>query len=283
MLETMQHKTSGEELLEKFIESAPAQAASALENMPLSEAVFWMTSLRAQSLVLCFEQMNPKKAAPLLRRLPIKQAVFIISRLNAQCAAQMMLNLPAPYKERLTAALEPEMAKTLSEVLSYPQGSAARLMQNNFTVFKTDTKVKDILARIKTVKNRIPYCVYIVDKTGRAAGCIKTAELAFCNEESVAGSVMSPDFEKLSPFDSQSKVLSLFKLSNALILPVIDAEGYLLGVINASRLMDGPQKPQANISAAQKNTFELPAKYNMLIALGGAVLLLLFVLFKYLS
>lgn len=280
MLETMQHKASGDELLEKFIESAPAQAAAALENMPLSEAVFWLTSLRAQSILLCFEHMNPKKAAPLLRRLPIKQSVFIITRLGGEVAAQIMLNLPAPYKARLSAALEPDLAKVLGEVLSYPKDSAARIMQNNFMVFKTDIKIKDIKEKLKVLKNRMPYCVYVIDKTGRAAGCIKTAELAFCKDDALAGSVMSPDFEKLTPFDSLNKVLSLFRLSNAATIAVVDEEGFLTGVINAAQLI-GEQKQSAALkNNAAAKPFE---KYNVLIALSASALLLVFVLYKYLS
>lgn len=280
MLETMQHKASGDELLEKFIESAPAQAAAALENMPLSEAVFWLTSLRAQSILLCFEHMNPKKAAPLLRRLPIKQSVFIITRLGGEVAAQIMLNLPAPYKARLSAALEPDLAKVLGEVLSYPKDSAARIMQNNFMVFKTDIKIKDIKEKLKVLKNRMPYCVYVIDKTGRAAGCIKTAELAFCKDDALAGSVMSPDFEKLTPFDSLNKVLSLFRLSNAATIAVVDEEGFLTGVINAAQLIGGQTQSAALKNNAAAKPFE---KYNVLIALSAAALLLVFVLYKYLS
>jgi len=272
MLETMQHKASGDELLEKFIQTSPSQAAAALEDMPLGEAVFWLTSLRAQSIFLCFEHMNPKKSAPLLRRLPIKQAVYIISRLKTEIAAKIMVNLPAPYKERLNAALEPHTAQTIQKVLSYPQGSAARLMQNNYLAFKTDSKIKEITDKLKILKNKMPFCVYITDKTGHVAGCLKTAELAFCRPEALAGSVMTPEFEKFSPYDTYAEVLRVFKLSSSPSIAVVDAENFLLGVISVNELLE---KGEKSVSSP------VCAKHTALIAAVFAALLLLFILFKY--
>lgn len=204
-----------------------------LETLPLNEAVYWVSSLKAQSIVAALENMTPKKAAVLLRRLPSKQAAHIVLGLNAARAGELILALPPHYKKKLADNLEPSLLNSLENILAAPKGSVARAMGGNYFTFKTDAKIKDITAKIKSLpKNRIPAAVYIIDKSGRLAGTVKTAELAFYGPDAAAGSIMSAAFDKLAPLDDARQALKIFKSSGAAVLPVVDGDGFLLGTVN---------------------------------------------------
>lgn len=248
MFDTMQHKTSGAKMLEDFISASPEKAALAVEQMALSEAVFWVSGLRASAIISCLENMNPKKAAFLLRRLHIKQAARIMQGLKAERAGEIMLNLPIHYKKRLIDTLAPGQIKALEDVLNYPQDSAARIMKNDFISFKTDAKVKDIIARIKTLPAaKVPLSIYILDKAGKLCGVLPTSHLSFYPAESLAGSVMTADFVKLSPFDSLAKAEAALSADNTALLPVSDEDGTLLGVVSlwALKKLSAPKKEPA--------------------------------------
>lgn len=233
-------------MLEDFISAEPQKAAAALEQMALSEAVFWVSGLRASSLIACLQEMNPKKAAFLLRRLNIKQAARILQGLSAGSAGEIMLSLPLHYKKRLIDTLEPNQIKALEDVISYPDESAARFMKGDFLSFKTDTKLKDIAAKLKSIPAaKMPVCVFIADKSGRLCGVLPAAQLALNSPESLAGSVMLKEFVKLTPFESVSRARALFAQNSTALLPVTDSDGILLGVLCLWDLDKPVKKPAA--------------------------------------
>lgn len=285
MFDTMQHKTSGSKMLEDFISASPDKAALSFEQAALSEAVFWLSGLRASSIISCLENMNPKKAAFLLRRLHIKQAARIMQGLKAERAGEIMLDLPIHYKKRLIDALDPSQIKALEEVLAYPRASAARFMKSDFITFKTDAKVKDIIARIKTLPSpKVPLAVYILDKAGKLCGVLPTSQLSFYPPESLAGSVMTADFIKLSPFDGVKKAKALLLKNNLAMLPVIDSESVLLGVVSLWSLQ-GCDKEEASSApsaagGAPKNTVSVNLKPALIALLFVLVTLVSFAIFK---
>lgn len=281
----MQHKTSGSKMLEDFISASPDKAALSFEQAALSEAVFWLSGLRASSIISCLENMNPKKAAFLLRRLHIKQAARIMQGLKAERAGEIMLDLPIHYKKRLIDALDPSQIKALEEVLAYPRASAARFMKSDFITFKTDAKVKDIIARIKTLpSSKVPLAVYILDKAGKLCGVLPTSQLSFYPPESLAGSVMTADFIKLSPFDGVKKAKALLLKNNLAMLPVIDSESVLLGVVSLWSLQ-GCDKEEAfsapsTVGGAPKNTVSVNLQPALIALLFVLVTLVSFAIFK---
>ncbi|MDD6173887.1 MAG: CBS domain-containing protein [Elusimicrobia bacterium] len=285
MFDTMQHKTSGSKMLEDFISASPDKAALSFEQTALSEAVFWLSGLRASSIISCLENMNPKKAAFLLRRLHIKQAARIMQGLKAERAGEIMLDLPIHYKKRLIDALDPSQIKALEEVLAYPRASAARFMKSDFITFKTDAKVKDIITRIKTLPSpKVPLAVYILDKAGKLCGVLPTSQLSFYPPESLAGSVMTADFIKLSPFDGVKKAKALLLKNNLAMLPVIDSESVLLGVVSLWSLQ-GCDKEEASsapstVGGAPKNTVSVNLKPALIALLFVLVTLVSFAIFK---
>lgn len=282
MFDTMQHKSSGSKMLEEYIAANPDKAARSVEDMALSEAVFWFSGLRASSIIICLEHMNPKKAAFLLRRLHVKQAARIMQGLNARRAGEIMLNLPPHYKKRLADSLEAGQVKALREVLDYPLGSAARLMKNDFLSFKTDAKIKDIVARLKTLpSNKMPLSVFILDKGGKLCGVMGTGQLAFYPQDSLAGSVMSGEFIKLGPFDDIAKARDIMLKNKLALLPITDGDDTLLGVVSLWDLRS--ETPEAAKGEARNSAADV--KKNFKPALAAALFILAvaisFIIFKF--
>lgn len=277
MFDTMQHKSSGSKILEEYIAASPDKAARSVEDMALSEAVFWFSGLRASSIIICLEHMSAKKAAFLLRRLHIKQAARIMQGLSARRAGEIMLNLPPHYKRRLADSLEQGQLKAMQEVLNYPKASAARVMKNDFLSFKTDAKVKDIIARLKTLpSNKIPLSVFILDKGGKLCGVIATGQLAFYTQDSLAGSVMN-GFIKLSPFDDVAKARDLLMKNKLSLLPVTDADNTLLGVVSVWDL----SKAESAQPAREKSDQNIKSGGGRFVPLIAALLFVLAVIISF--
>lgn len=230
-------------ITEKFITAAPQAAARALESLATHETLILISPLKAQTLITCFNHMDPCKAAAVLRRLPARQGAYVFSRLDVVQAARMMKEFSQPYREKLSSALKPEFVALLSQVLAYPAGSVGALMSTDFVALKTDAKVADAVERLKTLpRKKLPAVCFVTAKDGQLKGVIRTAEMLFYSHTSALGSVMSADFASLAPQDSLQHAALLFKQTQSPLLPVLDADGKILGVLDA-RLPALPAKP----------------------------------------
>lgn len=254
-------------LLESLISQNPQKAAQEIASLPLAEACSLLGAIKNESIIPCLENMPPKNAAFLLRRLPSKQAALILCRMQSEKAAETAAQLPAHYKNKL-AAENADFLENLEDVLSYPKDSAGRLMRPVPLSFKTDVKVGDITERLKNYpKSKLPLVIFILDKAGRLAGSLKTAELAFLSAQSPLGSVMTrrTQEETLLPTDDAAKISRIYKKSGDFYIPVVDKNGLLLGVISPERIIEIcsrelPFANNRNTAFALKETFTQNSK-----------------------
>ncbi len=240
MPKIMQQRQTTLRLLESLIGQNPQKAAQELAALPLAEACSLLGSIKNESIIPCLENMPPKNAAFLLRRLPSKQAALILCRMQSQKAAETAAQLPEHYKNKL-ASENAETLENLENILSYPKDSAGRLMRPAPLSFKTDVKVADITERLKNYpKSKLPIVIFVLDKAGRLAGSLKTAELAFLSAQSPLGSVMTrrEREETLLPADDAAKISRIYKKSGDFYIPVVDKEGLLLGIITPEQIIE---------------------------------------------
>ncbi len=233
------HKVSGAQILAAYIKDSPQKAALALQSVSLSEAVFWLSSLTSADLTSALNFMEVKKAAVILRRLPLKQGARTLLSLNPQKAGEVLKYVPPFYKKRLEGELSPEELKVFNEAKLAPKSSIASIIKPAVLTFKTDTKIEEVLQKIKTLpKNKIPQNIYILDKQSRLCGLIKTTALAILPVNSSCGSVMEKPTLTLNletSFKKAKQILTQNKISN---LPVVNKENILCGELS---LWDFPQ------------------------------------------
>lgn len=233
------HKVSGTQIIAAYIKDSPQKAALALQSVSLSEAVFWLSSLTLADLTAVLNFMEVKKAAVILRRLPLKQGARTLLNLNPQKSGEVLKYVPPFYKKRLEGELTPAELKVFNEAKLAPKTSIASIIKPAILTFKTDTKIDEILQKIKTLpKNKIPQNIYILDKQNRLCGILKTTALAILPVNSSCGSAMEKPVLTLNletSFKKAKQILTQNKISH---LPVVNKENILCGELS---LWDFPQ------------------------------------------
>ena len=223
-------------MTEKFITAEPKAAATALASLATHEVILLIGGLKAQTLVAALNPMDPPKAAAVLRRLPLKQACYVLAHLEGTQAAKLWKEFATPYQERLKSVLEPAFVELLQEASGFEPGSVGHVMQTDFVAVRTETKVGELINRLKNLpRKKLPLMCLVTDKSGELKGIIRTAELAFFNQQSLCGSVMSQTRSVL-PDMSMSVVMPVFQTEETDILPVTNQEHVLLGIIERSSL-----------------------------------------------
>jgi len=227
------HKVSGAQILAQYIKDCPQKAALALQNISLSEAVFWLSSLTLADLTAVLAFMEDKKAAVILRRLPLKQGARALINLNPQKAGEILKYVPPFYKKRLEGELKPEELKIFNEAKLAPKNTIASIIKPAILVFKTDVKIEEILQKIKTLpKNKIPQNIYIFDKQNRLCGIIKTSVLAILPSNTSCGSIMEKPHLTLNLETQITKAKRILMQNKVTDLPVVNKENILCGELS---------------------------------------------------
>lgn len=226
-------------LAEKFITTAPQAAGRVLGSMATHEVVLLVSPLKAQTLVTCFNNMEPCKAAAVLRRLPARQAGYVFSRLDVMQAARMMKEFSQPYREKLSASLKPEFVALLKGALAFAPNSVGARMSTDFVSVKTDAKAADVIERLKNMpRKKLPPVCFVTAKDGQLKGAVRVAELLFYPEDSAVGSLMSADYAVLTPGEGETSAMQKFKACQWPLLPVVDGQNKLLGVLSPKLAAD---------------------------------------------
>ncbi len=216
----------------KFIEAAPQQAAEALSSRATHEVLLLVSSQKAQTLIAVLNVMEPAKAAAVLRRIAFKQAAYVFSHLEVVQAAKLWKEFATPYQERLKEVLAPAFVELLTQAGGFAANSVGRVMQTDFMAVRTETKITDLVARLKNLpRKKLPAACFVTGKNGELKGSISTVELVFLNPQAVCGSVMNKNVCGVKPQDSLVAAQALFDKEETALLPVVNEKNILVGAL----------------------------------------------------
>lgn len=220
-------------MTEKFIAAAPQAAAQALAVLATHEVLLLVGGLKAQSLVAVLNPMDAPKAAAVLRRLPLKQACYVLTHLDVPQAAKLWKEFATPYQARLKSVLPAAFVQLVQAASGFEPGSVGNVMCTDFVAVRTETKVAELVGRLKNLpRKKLPLVCFVTGRNDELKGVIATAELAFFNPQAVCGSVMRKNARALKPQDSLAAAQALFNEEETAALPVVNEDGILIGALD---------------------------------------------------
>ncbi|MFG0317157.1 MAG: magnesium transporter [Planctomycetota bacterium JB042] len=90
-----------------------------------------------------------------------------------------------------------------------------------------------------------PSNIYVVDDANKLIGVISMRDLVIAARDAPLGSLMRPDVLTVGPFDEKQRALEVLSGRGFTSLPVVDAQGHLLGVVRATQLLEGARDAAA--------------------------------------
>ncbi len=232
-------------ITEKFIASAPKEAAVALAGLATHEVLLLISGLKAQTLVAVLNPMDPAKAAAILRRLPFKQAGYVLTHLQVSQAAKLWKEFSAPYQERLKEVLAPAFIGLLCEKGGFPAHAVGAHLRTDVVAVRTETTVAELVKQLKNLpRTKLPPVCFVTGKNGELKGTIRTVELVFLNPQAVCGSVMGRENVTVKPHETVQEVAPRFAQAQTDALAVVDENGLLVGMLAKAEALACPPAPK---------------------------------------
>ena len=182
-----------------------------------------------------FIELNESIQSEVLQLLSIDSLIKIIKRLESDNAIKILENLSKAVKEKVLEKLPPKDKFLLQEGLSYPEDSAARIMQREFTAVPSNWTVGQTIDYLREDKD-LPeefLEIFIVDNDFKPIGTVPSSRVLRTSRDLKMNSIMREMPVLISVNMDKEEVGLTFENYNLVSAGVVNKENKLVGMITA--------------------------------------------------
>ena len=211
----------------------PSDAADIIENL-VPENRLKLIELEGFNLdPEIFTELNESIQTEVFIILSIESIVNILKRLESDNALKILENLDEKKKNIVLNKLPPKDRFLLQEGLSFPEDSAARIMQREFTAIPSNWSVGQTIDYLRENKD-LPeefLEIFIIDNNFKPVGTVSSSKVLRTSRESKMSSVMN-ETQVLIPVNmDKEEVGHIFENYNLVSAGVVDKDNKLVGMI----------------------------------------------------
>ena len=182
-----------------------------------------------------FVELNESIQSEVLQLLSIDSIIKIIKRLESDNAIKILENLEKDTKEKVLDKLPPKDKFLLEEGLSYPEDSAARIMQREFTAVPSNWTVGQTIDYVREDKD-LPeefLEIFIVDNDFKPIGTVPSSRVLRTSRDLKMNSIMIEMPVLISANMDKEEVGHTFENYNLVSAGVVNKNNKLVGMITA--------------------------------------------------
>jgi magnesium transporter len=224
----------------KFYDLHPAEAGHRLLELGEEKAADRLRSVEPDFAAEALESLDPWQSSGIFRKLTRELKAELLERMSPDDSVDLLQEIPEEEKEAVLPLLSELIRQRLTSLLKYPEDTAGGTMSPRALslpeTMRVDTAIKELRGKEKELEE-INY-VYVTDEAGKLTGVLPLRDIAFRDPGLKLKEVMNSDVKTVSPESDREKVARLFDKFDYLALPVVNEDGFLLGVITVDDIID---------------------------------------------
>ena len=218
----------------------PSDVAGVFSNLEEKQIPLMFRLLPKEQAAETFVEMEPDAQELLIRGFSDNELKEVLDELYVDDAADIVEEMPANVVKRILKAADPEMRKSINQILRYPENSAGSMMTMEYVSLRPAMTVGEAILRIRRqgVDKETIYTCYVTQDR-HLIGMVSVKDLLLCsNDDTPIRDIMEENVISVSTHDDQEQVVQMFSKYNFLALPVTDAEGRMVGIVTFDDAMD---------------------------------------------
>ena len=192
-----------------------------------------------------FLQLNARDRAELILGLPAGERRLWMRLLAPDDAADLIQEAPAEEREGLLALLDDATRREVKGLLDYAEDDAGGLMNTRYSRLRADMTVDEAISYLRRdarAREKTVYYAYVVDVEERLLGVVSFRDLIVASGEKLVREVMRTEVIS-APEDLDQEALSqLFMRHHLMMVPVVDAQGRIKGIVSVDDIVDVVQE-----------------------------------------
>jgi len=220
---------------ERLARLHPADIADIVEELAPAEREAVFETLDEEVAAEALEEVHPKLQVSIVQSLDSDRAADIVEEMDPDAAADLLADLPKEQTEKILEEMQPEEREEVSELLEFEENTAAGRMTTDYLALPPAATVNDAIGALRTFEGGIESVstIFLVDKDNKLAGAVPLAGLVLASAGTPLSSLAPEPPISCLAGAKEKEVAELFDKYNLLMLPVVDDQGVLTGVITA--------------------------------------------------
>ena len=164
----------------------------------------------------------------------------VLDELYVDDAADLVEEMPANVVKRILKQADPEMRKSINQILQYPENSAGSLMTTEYVSLRPDMTVEESILRIRRqgIDKETIYTCYVT-KDRKLLGLVTVKDLLLAaDDETPVEDIMLTNVISVTTHTDQEEVARMFAKYDFLALPVVDKENRMVGIVTFDDAID---------------------------------------------
>lgn len=218
----------------------PIDIKDFIEELDPIDTVLVFRLLSKNDAIEVFSSLENEEQIRLIQAFTDTELDYILNELNIDDMVDMVEEMPASIVKKIIEHTDSSKRKLINEFLQYPESSAGSLMTIEYVELKKYMTVKQALQRIKaTGINKVTvYTCYVTDASKRLIGFVSLRDIVTSEEDVLIGDLLHEKVVFVHTHDDQEQVAEVFRKYGFVVLPVVDNENRMTGIITVDDILD---------------------------------------------
>lgn len=238
-IETLIQRGEIDALRDLLREYHPADIADILEMLEPERALVAFSLLPDFEASEVLDETNALLRAEIVERVDDERLADLLETLPMDDAAEFLEDLPEDTSQRLLDLMEPEEATEVLKLLSYEEDTAGRLMTRDVAALRRQWTVEQAESYLRSLQDtETLHYLYVVDVVGRLDGVVPIRNLILAPAQAQIGDIMIDKVVSAPVSADVAEVAELISRYDYTAIPVVNADGKLVGVITVDDALD---------------------------------------------
>ena len=219
----------------------PSDVAGLFDGLEEKQIPLMYRLLPKELAAETFVEMEPEAQELLIRGFSDNELKEVLDELYVDDAADLVEEMPANVVKRILKNADPEMRKSINQILRYPEYSAGSIMTTEFVSLRPHMTVEEAILRIRRqgVDKETIYTCYVLSKDRKLLGLVTVKDLLLAeDDEMTIEELMITNVIYVNTKSDQEEVAQMLSKYNFLAMPVVDGEGRMVGIVTFDDALD---------------------------------------------
>lgn len=225
---------------DKIEDLHPEDIADIMEDLSHSERILIFNSLDSRKAAKTLIKAEEDVQDTVFKSFKMEKIKNLLENIPTDQAADILSLMPTSKEEEILNSMSKHTASKIRKILNYHPESIGSIMKTEFIAVPMDYTAQqtiNLLRELKPAAGRA-YHLYVIDKDKHLTGILSIRALVVADPKTKVSRIMNNKVvcvRDSSPKETAARLMARYDL---LVLPVIDKEGKLRGIVKADDVLD---------------------------------------------
>lgn len=217
----------------------PADLAEIVEELGNAEREAIFETMDSEVAADALSELNPGTQASILESLEPDVAADIVEEMSPDEAADALAELEHETSEDILDEMETAEGEEVRELLEFDEDSAGGMMNTEYVALPEAATVREAIDHLRGQEELLESVnvLFLIDSDGVLKATVPLARIFLAAGDRELRTLAPEKLRRASLDVKQEDLTEIFDKYNLISLPIVDAEGRLVGVVTADDII----------------------------------------------